>query len=115
MGDVYVQFNNNPVCSGGRYNCDSTVPFSIIINKTDTPVCVGLCTVDLQMYLAYVAMYIYATHEIIYMYTLSNMYEIILLDFSISHFSSIKIYIMSGAFMKRMLEQNTYIVITSIW
>ena len=58
------------------------------------------------MYLAYVAMYIYATHEIIYMYTLSNMYEIILLDFSISHFSSIKIYIMSGAFMKRMLEQN---------
>ena len=42
----------------------------------------------------------------IYMYTLSNMYEIILLDFSISHFSSIKIYIMSGAFMKRMLEQN---------
>ena len=40
------------------------------------------------------------------MCTLSNMYEIILLDFSISHFSSIKIYIMSGAFMKRMLEQN---------
>ena len=58
-------------------------------------------------------MYIYAIHEIIYMYTLSNMYEVILVDFSISHFSSIKIYI-----MKCTLEQSKmkrYIVIVSIW